>query len=206
MNLTVENKSINVRVNEAKADLFATAMLQRLGGEANYMKVMKLIYFAERYHIRKYMRPIANDDLLAMKKGMVGSFWLNILRGICQSLFFESDNISRAKIKNGFTLEETSVFSQSEIEALDFAINKFGKYDENQLVDIVHEYPEWVKYKGIIEKYGGAQRIEVDDILESPTNNPVFKANDFTDPFPSISTEEKEMIKEALADYAIESM
>ncbi len=206
MNIIIENKPIYLAVNEQKADLFATAILQRLGGEANYMRIMKLIYFAERFHIRKYMRPIANDDLVAMKKGMVGSYWLNILRGILQSTFFDSDKVSKARIRNGVNINEEEVLSRSEIDAIDFAINNFGKYDENELVNIIHEYPEWLQYKGAIERIGGAYRIELNSLLEDPKDNPTFKANHFHDPFKPLNPEEKEIIREAINDYVLESM
>ena len=83
---TVENKNIRTSVNTKKADDFAAIMLLKLGGKANYMRLMKLLYFAERYHIRRFMRSIAKDDILAMPKGMVTSYWLDILG--------ESENLS----------------------------------------------------------------------------------------------------------------
>lgn len=43
------------------------------GGTINKMKALKLIYFAERYHLRKYGRPVTNDDYWAMGLGTVPS-------------------------------------------------------------------------------------------------------------------------------------
>ncbi len=46
---------------------------ESMDGEINYMKALKLLYLAERLHLRKYGRLITNDHLVAMKKGTLGS-------------------------------------------------------------------------------------------------------------------------------------
>ena len=43
------------------------------GGRINKMKALKLIFFSDRYHLRKYGRPITNDEYLAMEYGPVAS-------------------------------------------------------------------------------------------------------------------------------------
>src|SRR5260221_4533794 len=147
MYMKLENKTVRTAVDREKADLVAAVMLRRLGGEANYMKLMKLLYFADRFHLRRFMRPIAKDDFFAMKKGMIGSYWLDILRGVLDSRFFVSDKVKTVKLKEDLAFEERRLLAASEIEALDFAFNNFAKYDENELVEIIHEYPEWAKFK-----------------------------------------------------------
>src|SRR5258706_12357731 len=163
MYMKLENKTVRTAVDREKADLVAAVMLRRLGGEANYMKVMKLLYFADRFHIRRYMRPIAKDDLFAMKKGIIGSYWLDILRGVIDSHFFVSDKVKTVKLNENVNLEEGLVLSESEIEALDFAFKKFSQYDENELVEIMHEYPEWVKFKERFLKAEGFEEVDLRD-------------------------------------------
>ena len=46
---------------------------QRAGGSINKMKALKLVYFADRYHLRKYGRPVVGDEYLAMNYGPVAS-------------------------------------------------------------------------------------------------------------------------------------
>lgn len=41
------------------------------GGEIEKLQALKLIYFADRYHLRKYGRPITNDQYWAMNFGPV---------------------------------------------------------------------------------------------------------------------------------------
>jgi uncharacterized phage-associated protein len=204
------DKKIDTKIDTAKADLFAAAMLEKLGGRShyvNYLRLMKLLYLADRFHLRTYMRPIAFDDYYAMKKGVVGSYWLDLLRGKIDSKYFISDKTacvkSRADIGDGIR-----ALSESELESLNFAVEMFSKFDENQLVDIVHEYPEWKKHeKRFSEDMSGREEIKIQDILDDPQqDNLVFKRLEFSDPFISLSAEEKELIFEEITDSAIESV
>ena len=43
------------------------------GGEIEKLHALKLIFFADRYHLRKYGRPITNDQYWAMRLGPVPS-------------------------------------------------------------------------------------------------------------------------------------
>lgn len=60
-----------------------TAMLQyllkRVGGEYNYMSLLKLAFFADRFHVRQHARPVSMDEYYAFKYGVAGSQLKNIL-------------------------------------------------------------------------------------------------------------------------------
>lgn len=43
------------------------------GGEIDKLHALKLVFFADRYHLRKYGRPITNDQYWAMRFGPVAS-------------------------------------------------------------------------------------------------------------------------------------
>jgi len=45
----------------------------KAGGTINRMKAIKLVYLADRYHLRKYCRLITNDIYFAMDNGPVAS-------------------------------------------------------------------------------------------------------------------------------------
>jgi uncharacterized phage-associated protein len=207
MYLEYKDKKIDTRIDTVKADIFAGMMLTKLGGRANYMKLMKLLYLADRYHLRTYMRPIAFDDYFAMKKGVIGSYWLDLLRGKIESRFFVSDKQANVKMKTSIG-EKIESLSASELEALNFALNSFSEYSEYDLVDIIHEYPEWKKYAGRFDQQQeGREDVEIRDLLNDPVkDNPTFERLKFSDPFIPLSKEEKELIFEEIADFAIESI
>lgn len=120
------------------------------GGSINKMKSMKLTWLADRYHLRKYGRSITDDRYIAMKFGPVPSS----IKDIAQKSPFCSEEISEYADKfikpSSGNLSFTSlapidedVFSDTDLEALKFAYDHFGKFDQFVLADISHAYPEW---------------------------------------------------------------
>lgn len=136
-------------------------------GRINKMKAIKLIFFADRYHLRKYGRPVVGDIYWAMKLGPVAS---NVLDTANFELHKEPLEYAKSFIshpvgdKNNITSKkdvDLNVFSQSDIEALEAAYNEFGDRDQFELADIIsHSYPEWAKHKGEIDK--GKKRVRMD--------------------------------------------
>lgn len=123
------------------------------GGKINKMKVLKLLYFADRYHIRKYGRLVTNDNYLAMQHGPVPS----TSKDIAEANDYLSDEIRDYSIQfiepvGNLSLRSTrsvdrSVLSDSDMEALCFAWDSFGHYDQFELRDLTHDYPEWLEWK-----------------------------------------------------------
>ena len=56
-----------------KATQAINYLATREGGQIGKLKLIKLAYLADRFHIRRYGRPIFNDSYLAMQYGPVGS-------------------------------------------------------------------------------------------------------------------------------------
>lgn len=123
------------------------------GGQINKMKVLKLVYFADRYHLRKYGRMITNDNYLAMEHGPVPSTTKDIaesndyldktIKDYSQSFIEPIDNLTlKAKGKL-----DKSVLSDSDLEALKFSWGTFGHLDQFELRDLTHFYPEWLRVK-----------------------------------------------------------
>lgn len=143
------------------------------GGKVNKMKALKLIFFADRYHLRKFGRPITNCDYTAMDFGPVASQ----AKDIAEFTDFASKNskdYAKEYIKkiNKYTLEsikspELKVFSKSDIEALQFAWDKFGGIDKYELCDITHAYPEWKKHEATL-KYQDSVPMDYEDFFKDP--------------------------------------
>lgn len=151
-------------------------------GKINKMKAVKLIYFADRYHLRKYGRPVVGDTYWAMKLGPVVSNVLSTANFDEGKLDRESLGYARSFLGHPAGDEklltvvskkdvDLNVFSKSDIEALEFAYNEFGDKDQFELADISHSYPEWAKHKAEIE--GGKKRVKMDylDFFLDPKNS-----------------------------------
>ena len=146
------------------------------GGSINKMKALKLAYFADRYHLRKYGRLIANDTYYAMQHGPVGSGAKDLVETTRMLDEHEEQYASQFIRPTGqYTFEsiadiDNEVFSDSDIEALNFAWDTFGRYDHFQLRDITHKYPEWEKHKHTLRHYSRAD-MDIEDFLEDPSEN-----------------------------------
>ena len=133
--------------------------------EMNKMKALKLLFFADRYHLRRYGRPVSECDYFAMKNGPVASEAKRVAeerlpdkeRSYARRYVRRKDNLRYASVSE----VDDAVLSQSDFEALDFAWENFGHYSEFDLAEITHHYPEWRRHAGKLRR-DGARRVEMD--------------------------------------------
>ena len=133
---------IHLKFDYKKATQALNFLALKSHGRINKLKAIKLVYLADRYHLRKYGRPITNDEYFAMSYGPVNSG----VKDICEMSTFlgprESTYASQfLRVADQYHTEsienyDNSVFSETDIEALSFAWNKFGHYDEFQLAEM----------------------------------------------------------------------
>ncbi|RUT51007.1 Panacea domain-containing protein [Campylobacter fetus] len=131
-------------------------------GTTDIIKVLKLLFFAERYHIRKYARSISEDTFYAMKKGPVPSNTYDLIKkNNIQELSITSKEISS---NNYFkTLEDYEDLSTTDIEALDFAVKNFGDLSSKQLIDKTHDYKEWNRFVNELKANNTSIKINPED-------------------------------------------
>ena len=172
---------LQLRFNYQKSTQALNLFAIKQGGQINKMKALKLIFLADRYHLRKYGRLITNDTYVAMKHGPVPSAardiaesndYLDEAEKSYSSRYVEPNNLSLISKKK----VDATVFSESDLEALNFAWSNFGHYDQFQLRDITHSYPEWKKHSSIVN-YGSFINMKILDFLKDPIE-PVDKSLD----------------------------
>jgi uncharacterized phage-associated protein len=169
-------EQIHFNFDLRKATQALNWLAAKSGGRINKMKALKLIYLADRYHLRKYGRLITNDSYFAMDYGPVPSGVKDLAEA---SDFLGNDEqlYSGEYIRpvNQYTLEsliepDYSVFSASDVEALTFAWETFGNLDRFKLAELTHEYPEWKKH---IQALKSDSRIQMNlvDFFDDPNND-----------------------------------
>jgi uncharacterized phage-associated protein len=132
----------------------------------NKMKALKLLFFADRYHLRKYGRPVSDCAYFAMKHGPVASEAKNVAEESTRL-----DNRSRSYAKRYVRKDDPyhfssvgevddAILSKTDKEALDFAWQTFGHYSEFRLRDITHHYPEWKRHARAL--HAGHRRVKID--------------------------------------------
>lgn len=133
---------------EDKATEAACHLLSRGGGRMNYMKLIKLMYLADRKALLSHGRPITFDYYVSMKHGPVLS---GVLDRINEGDPPSEESIWHRHIRRSarYAVEakgECAVQSLSEAERtiLDEVYADFGTIDRWKLVDRLHEsLREW---------------------------------------------------------------
>lgn len=126
----------------------------------NSMKAYKLLWLADRYHLRNYGRTITGDRYFAMPYGPVPSDAKCIIERKTTKLK-NSFKYRNKYIENvdDYTFKaimkpDTDLFSDSDQDALDLVLKLYNKYDRRKLSKMSHDYPEWLPFKEQIEAEG----------------------------------------------------
>jgi uncharacterized phage-associated protein len=148
---------------------------RQAGGELNKLKALKLVYFADRYHLRRFGRPITGDEYLAMPYGPVASS----AKDLAEMGDFLSDDertygaqylarVDHHTYRSTADVAEKTL-SESDRLALAWAWDKFGHMDRYALADFTHLYPEWKRHESaLIGKRETRVPMCYRDFLEDP--------------------------------------
>ncbi len=161
---------------------------RKAGGRINKMKALKLVYFADRYHLRKYGRPVVGDEYLAMNYGPVASGTKDLAE-MSDFLGEEEERYAKRFIRpadsaitySSIHYVDEKVLSESDREALEFAWGRFGRTAEFALSKLTHRYPDWKKHEPALTART-ASRVPMNyrDFLEDPEGNadPCFELDE----------------------------
>jgi uncharacterized phage-associated protein len=142
------------------------ALLKReYGKRTNYMRLLKLLYLADRVSIQETGRPITGDRVYAMDRGPVLGNVLNLIK----SEHPESTLWDWAIQKNGYDIELVAdpgngSLSRYELRKLHEVSAEHVDHDEWDMVRITHELPEWKLNE---PQKGSRKDISVEDILDA---------------------------------------
>jgi len=133
------------------------------------MYLLKMIFFADRYHLRHFGITATDDIYFAMKHGPVASSTWDLLKNSRYSAVRPLSEIYVSIEK-----QDEDELSESFREALDFALKEFGNYKSFELSDITHCYPEWKKHEADLAT---SNRIQMDmrDFFDDPADEDCFK-------------------------------
>lgn len=123
------------------------------------LRIAKLLYFIDKYHIRKYGRFVLNDRYYRLPLGPVPSLSLNYINDFFKPEirisgmkveknplegYFSADkyrNNDVLKLKNKDV--NLNSLSDSELEAVDQVIKKYGYFPTPGLINISHNDKTW---------------------------------------------------------------
>jgi uncharacterized phage-associated protein len=122
------------------------------------MKAAKLLFHADKFHLLKYGRPVIGDQYACMEYGPVPSASLNVMTDVVandkdyppvvKQLFDEYLTVDRSVFKKHPVFRarkepDLDVFSDSDIEALEYALKTFGGKSASELSKSSHEEQAW---------------------------------------------------------------
>ena len=202
-------REIPFRFDREKSIAMMQYFIAELGGRTPYIPVVKLAFFADRLHVRQHARPISFDSYYAFKNGPGGSNLMNLVNKenamAARSWGIDHPTEYEVILLPG-TIPNKKKFSISDLEAIHFALEHFGKlarHDRFALPNLTHAYPEWAQHK--LRFMLGGKRFDLsyeDFLVNADKGKKEFRIFGMTDPFPELSAEEAEEIAEEMQEYS----
>jgi uncharacterized phage-associated protein len=157
--------SEGLRFNERKATQAAAQLLGLRGGRMSYMKLIKLLYLADREAILTWGRPVTTDRYVSMDRGPVLSRVLDLATdgGLPGETSVWSESIAEpshyeVELKQSPGDDE---LSRAETKLLAKVFEEHGQRSRWDLVEFTHTLPEWK------DPHGSAIPIHYSDILKA---------------------------------------
>ena len=132
--------------------------------QMSYLRLLKLLYMADRESLARVGRPIIGAHPVAMDYGPLHSEVLDLIKGETA----RGGEWSKYIRTFGYEVElvadpDRTALSQQEIEILNHVAANCREFNEWELVEQTHEFPEWKK-RHIV---GSSQLISIEDILDA---------------------------------------
>lgn len=140
-----------------KAEQVALWLLNRHGGKLDRIKLIKLIFIADRAHLAKYGRPVVGGRYAAMPHGPVASEFYNDIK---EENFEHIGGQGYSVIAAGMADED--YLSETDVEVLTLVDRQYGSWDTFRLRDFTHKRAWEKNYPG-----GGSSRtLPYEDFFE----------------------------------------
>jgi uncharacterized phage-associated protein len=143
----------------------------------DFYHILKVLYFADKKHLNEYGRPILGDTYEAYTHGPVARTVYSLLKQDdaleAQFLaehadFNEDDNypiiVTRRYWVSASRPPNLTCFSESDIQALEWAFEEYGDKSFDELENLTHQERAWRNAR----EYGGI--IKYEDMLEGGDN------------------------------------
>lgn len=134
-----------------KAAQVAAFFIREAGGSINVLRLVKLVYLADRRNLEKYDYPVIGDNFVSMPFGPVNSMTLNYIDGRINdrrnewSEFVSSRTSQKLRLAKPIELDGLDELSDADLATLAETWDQFRTIvDQFALAEWTHQYcPEW---------------------------------------------------------------
>jgi uncharacterized phage-associated protein len=144
---------MRARYREDKATQAAAKLLQLRGGTMSHLKLIKLLYLAERESLVRLGRPLTYDTYASLPHGPVLSATLDRINTAEAYRGGYWDRHITPKANNEVSLRDPAgvpndQLSPAEEALIEEVFSRYGRLGRWELVDRTHELPEWTDPEG----------------------------------------------------------
>ena len=139
----------------------------KAGDVINRLKLMKLLWLADRFHLNKHGRLILKDSYVAMPHGPVPTSTMDFSRAnLTDKISLEGSHDIKAL--DNFNPD---YFSKSDLDVMTFIWETLGGLDQFQLRDLSHHFPEWIRFQKEIQDTSlpNSYGMVMEDFFNNPT-------------------------------------
>jgi len=163
--------------DEAKVAQAAAYLVDKRGGRMSHLKLIKLLYLADREALRRFEAPITGDQYVAMPHGPVLSRTLDLINGFTPpdpagwAGWLSDVQDHQVSLNRAVSRPVLDHLSDAEIAVLDDIFARYGSLSRWALRDLTHDpkqIPEWIDPKG------GSRPIHLGRILEAVGKPPAL--------------------------------
>ena len=140
--------------SEERVTQMAAYLLIKNSGQMAYIKLLKLLYLAERNAMAKWGSSMSGDRFVSMPHGPVLSQTYDLIRNHSSEISFwqrwiQGERNYEVSLNKSIKLDDLDELSRSELKILDNVFIEFGSMDKFEIVDYTHDYcTEWVNPNG----------------------------------------------------------
>lgn len=140
---------MSLRFDERKATEAAARFLQLRGGRMHYLKLIKLLYLADREALLRWGFPVTKDSYVSMDNGPVTSRIYDLIVEETEKPFW-SQYISAPSDYQVSLLKEApaEMLSRAEERLIKDIFDRYGHLNRWKIVDLAHKLPEWKNPNG----------------------------------------------------------
>lgn len=135
---------MHFRFNPEKTIQSVGLLLELEGCPVSRMRLLKLLYIAERELLTESGRPLTGDVAIAMKYGPVLSQVYDLIKGVASDSESWRDHFEnsgyRVRLKKK---PERSSLTKREIEKLIEVASRFSDMTDDELSELTHGFKEW---------------------------------------------------------------